>query len=325
MALVAAVQRAEVSVAEVGEACDTQRNVAWERLPLHTPLVLDDVVLMDCVRIKTDMGFEDFIGVYEEFVATYALTSEHRKQGAAKWLEEHLSLSAPDFQHAFAVSGERRGRYAYTDRHAVYHAIALAALAANSFEGATVTMTEDSFLAEVEGYRLGVSEGRIWTNLGTPGYSRRLVNASHASGFANWGRQGVVFLRQPSETNVYTKLRAWSDLNEDRLGGQKAGFDLALNLLRNRSKGRTSAELESALILPVDRSAFAQAVRLASGFERFTRPYQEMRELLVPSFMTSSQFRERFGSSPPSNKVFHHRAEMWRSALTSLSNSTRIN
>jgi hypothetical protein len=126
----------------------------------------------------------------------------------------------------------------------------------------------------------------------TPG-AARLAPVRCARGLVHSGR-GRVVAREPSHTSVYARLAALAQ-HEPGLLGEPEGVRLALNILRWRARGHEPRCINAAVTEGVDPVGLRQALRLASGFQQFERPYQQIQALLVPAYVRHEKFKELFG------------------------------
>lgn len=285
--------------------------VLWSRPPLFTELMLSGRDVQEYLRVTTPLAVDTMADLYERFIAMYLY--RRPKPTSDRWWRRQLGWGGTQTSALFSRPGfnqEGLGRHV--------NLIEFAAFVAYNFKVYTRHAHNTFEVVDARlGFRFGVEEGRLITNLGV---QRRGIPVR---GLEAWPRLVGIQrgeLAEAAEGNLYDVLWRWLQPRRRRLGAMADAMCVCLQALRWSHPRRVPGTLRLVASPETSRAALQDACDRARGYGQFDNPITKLKELFHPHFLTRTEFAGLFGSpyqrvaTPLPDKV----RQKWDQAIDSL-------
>lgn len=278
----------------VGEDFD---RVDWRAAPFYKAGKLFDVDLKDLLHVGLSISFEEYLDVYESYLAPEG-KRKHKTQKDLR-LALGLSMIGSDLLFPLGVTGydpaliKADGTFKICQRLAP----ALAVLAYYNYGGEVESACYDSLVVKVNGLRLGQHLGKVLsTNPETetmhyPLYSMPHVLLGRRSFLA---KSWLGYSKLGDRFSAVFRLLESSGLTQEVLSEFELGFTILLQNERNAEWLRNSWLVTGRSFIISDRH-LQEALDTAKTMATFYNPREALREHLVPMVLNKKKFSALIG------------------------------
>lgn len=259
--------------------------VPWHRPPLFSDAMLGDEPIQDYLGVRCGLAVDQMLDVYERFIAGYLLTRNYADTDSVEWLRRELKLNWQMAKSLFTPASNAKGwclnlaqfaaLVAYNHRTGIEHG------------SQTLVVT-----APRSGARFGVQRGQPISNFDTHLYVGELPKTPGRDRLA-YGEMGEPDMSPGTLLDV---IKTWLLLNAERVGPAVGeAIYIGLHVLYWRSWS-PAAPVELQMLVSYERSAeaLAEACKDALRFDEFRDPYNRLKEIFTPHFLTQKDFSELF-------------------------------